>query len=75
MTVSSRPLSEVTHEAIQLLARELGVVETARFLAQFGVGRGDYTEERRAYFEGVTLDELIEEARQLRASKTHNKRL
>ena len=69
MTVQSRPLSEVTHDAIRLLARELGVVETARFLNQFGAGQGDYTKERAALFEGVTLEELIEEARQYRSGQ------
>ena len=69
MTVESRPLAEVTHDAIRLLARELGVVETARFLSQFGAGRGDYTKERGALFEGVTLEELIEEARRFRSEQ------
>ena len=69
MTVQPRPLSEVTHDAIRLLARELGVVETARFLNQFGAGYGDYTKERAALFEGVTLEELIEGARQYRSSR------
>jgi hypothetical protein len=69
MTVSNRPLNEVTHDAIRLLARELGVVDTARFLNQFGAGQGDYTAERRELFEGVTLDELIEEARRLRSER------
>ena len=66
MTVQTRPLVDVTHDAIRLLARELGVVETARFLGQFGAGRGDYTEERAALFEGVSVEDLIREARQLR---------
>jgi uncharacterized membrane protein YGL010W len=69
MTVPSRPLSEVTHDAIRLLSRELGVVETARFLSQFGAGHGDYTKEREALFKDVTLEELIEEARQYRAEQ------
>jgi hypothetical protein len=69
MNVSTRPLHEVTHEAIRLLARELGVVDTARFLNQFGAGQGDYTAERGALFEGVTLEELIEEARRLRSER------
>jgi DNA-binding transcriptional regulator YdaS (Cro superfamily) len=69
MTVSSRPLSEVTHDAIRLLARELGVVDTARFLNQFGAGRGNYTAERGALFEGATLEQLIEEAQRLRSER------
>ena len=66
MTVHTRPLVDVTHDAIRLLSRELGVVETARFLSQFGAGQGNYTEERAALFEGVSVEDLIEEARQLR---------
>ena len=66
MTVQTRPLVDVTHDAIRLLSRELGVVETARFLSQFGAGQGNYTEERTALFEGVSVEELIEEAQRLR---------
>lgn len=69
MTTETRPLVDVTHDAIRLLSRELGVVETARFLAQFGAGRGNYTEERAALFEGVSTENLIEEARRLREKK------
>ena len=69
MTVQTRPLAEVTHDAVRLLARELGVVETARFLGQFGAGHGDYTKERGTLFEGVTLEELIDEARRLRSER------
>ncbi len=66
MTVQTRPLAEVTHDAIRLLTRELGVVETARFLGQFGAGHGDYTAERDALFEGVTVDDLADDLRALR---------
>lgn len=66
MTEETRPLVDVTHDAIRLLSRELGVVETARFLGQFGAGRGNYTEERAVLFEGVSTEELVEEARRLR---------
>ena len=69
MTVQTRPLSAVTHDAIRILSREIGVVETARFLGQFGVGLGDYTAEREELFEGVSTEDLIEEARRLRAER------
>ncbi|MEM1117828.1 MAG: hypothetical protein AAF845_01225 [Bacteroidota bacterium] len=61
-------MSELTHDAIHLLVRELGVVETARFLGQFGLGHGDYTKERDALFEGVSTEDLIEEALNMRRS-------
>jgi hypothetical protein len=66
MSVKTRPLSEVTHDAIRLLSRELGVVETARFLAQFGAGRGDYTQEREALLAGIGTEEWIERALRFR---------
>lgn len=55
MTVNLRPLAEVTHEAIDVLCREIGFVDTLRFLGQFTTGSGNYTEERDRLFEGLTL--------------------
>ncbi|MEO1074990.1 MAG: hypothetical protein AAFX41_03370 [Bacteroidota bacterium] len=66
MTVQTRSLSEVTHDAIHLLACGLGVVETARFLNQLGFGHGDYTKEREALFEGASTEDLIQEALRFR---------
>lgn len=69
MSVSDRPLSEVTREAINLLKRELGVVDTIRFLRQFKPGSGNYTEERDALLRDLSLDEIFAEARELQASQ------
>lgn len=68
MNVKTRPLAEITRDAIQILARELGVDETARFLSQYG-GSGNYTEERHDYFEGMTLDDMVSEIRKLEAKR------
>ena len=67
MIAEPRPLAEVTQEAVKLLYKEIGVVNTVRFLGQFTTGYGNYTEERRALFAGKTLDDLIEE---IKRSKT-----
>lgn len=48
-------------ERQRLLYRELGVVDTVRFLNQFTTGFGNYTEERRAAIEHQTLDEVLAE--------------
>lgn len=64
MTVQAKPLSEITQEAIELLSRELGVVATVRFLGQFTTGYGNYTEEREALFEDLTLDQALAAMRQ-----------
>ena len=59
MIVETKSLVEVSQEAIRLLYRELGVVDTVRFLSQFTVGYGNYTEEREYLFADLTLDQTI----------------
>jgi len=57
--VETRPLTDITQEALPLLYRDLGIVNTVRFLNQFTTGFGNYTEERRALIENQTLDEVL----------------
>jgi hypothetical protein len=59
MNVQTKPLSEITQQAIDLLFKEMGIVNTIRFLNQFTMGYGDYTQEREALFKDLTLDELL----------------
>jgi hypothetical protein len=59
MNVQTKPLSEITQQAIDLLFKEMGIVNTIRFLNQFTTGYGDYTQEREALFKDLTLDELL----------------
>jgi hypothetical protein len=61
LAVALKPLAEVTQEAIRVLIQELGPVDTVRFVNQFTVGYGNYTEERRQLFAGITLDEIVSE--------------
>jgi hypothetical protein len=61
MALQAKPLVEITRQAIRVLCREIGVVNTARFMSQFTAGYGDYTEERAELFADMTLDELIDE--------------
>jgi len=75
MTAETRPLAEITQEALRLLYRELGIVNTVRFLNQFTTGYRDYTEERRALIENQTLDEVLADVRAFqgqRASRQHD---
>jgi hypothetical protein len=55
-----KTLSEITRHAIDLLSKEMGIVDTVRFLTQFTTGYGDYTEEREALFKDLTLDDILE---------------
>ena len=66
MTVQVKPLAEITQEAINVLYQKLGVVNTIRFINQFTIGYGDYTEEREELFGDKTLDELVSEIKQAR---------
>lgn len=64
MTTVTKPLTEVTTEAIALLLREIGVVNTVRFLNQYSTGYGNYVTERDQLFGHLTLDEIIREIRE-----------
>jgi hypothetical protein len=59
--VENKPLAEITSEAIRMLSREMGIVDTVRFLNQFTTGYGNYVEEREQLFGHLTLDEIIAE--------------
>ncbi len=68
MTIQARPLVEVNQQALRLLYQELGIVDAVRFLKQFMVGLGDYTQERDALFGHKTLDEIAAEIERGRES-------
>lgn len=61
MILETKPLNQITQEAIQVLYQEIGVVDTVRFLNQFTIGYGDYTVERDALFADKTLDDILTE--------------
>ncbi len=61
MITDTRPLIEVNQQAIQLLYKELGVVDAVRFLKQFTQGFGNYTQEREVIFRNKTLDDIVSE--------------
>lgn len=61
MIANTLPLAEITREALQVLYKEIGVVNTIRFVNQFTTGYGDYTEERKILFADMTLDDLLKE--------------
>ena len=63
MTIPARPLTEITNQALHVLAKEIGVADTMRFLGQFSTGTGNYTEERAALFDRLTLDDVLTEIR------------
>jgi predicted nucleic acid-binding protein len=70
MTPEMRPLTEVTRHATDLLMREIGVVDTLRFLGQFRNGSGDYSNERRQLLDDLTLQQVIAEIKKQRQHKS-----
>ena len=73
MLTPLRPLSEVNHEAIQVLSEHIGVVDTLRFVNQFTTGHGNYTEERDALFGHMTLDEIVASIEKKKGDQQPNK--
>jgi hypothetical protein len=61
MNAAIRPLAEVSQRAREILIREMGVVDTLRFLSQFRTGAGDYTKERGQWLDDLSLDEIVSE--------------
>lgn len=66
MTGATKPLLEVTEEALTVLNRQLGVTDTMRFLSQFAVGHGNYTEERKELFKDLSLADMTSRIREMR---------
>jgi hypothetical protein len=74
MTVATMPLTELTTSTIKLLCREIGIVNTARFINQFTIGYGNYTEEREQLIGDMTVDEIVAEIKHKRRSAKPRKR-
>ena len=63
MNMEARPISEISRRAAHILFKEMGVVDTIRFLNQFSMGQGDYTEERERWLGDISLDDAISQIR------------
>lgn len=61
MTTHVQPISEVTQRGTSALIKEIGAVDTIRFLNQFRAGSGNYTMDRDKLFEGLSVKDIIRE--------------
>jgi hypothetical protein len=68
MITPIQPLTEITTKAIHILTKEMGLANTIRFINQFTLGYGDYSEERKKLFSETSIDEITSEIK-----KTKNK--
>lgn len=67
MTTDAASVAQITACAVSLLCRELGPVNTARFINQFTNGSGDYTKDREAILGNRSVEEIVTEIRKRRA--------
>jgi hypothetical protein len=66
MSATFQPLYEINHRAIQVLCREIGIVNTLRFIRQFTPGFGDYTQERDALQKEKTVAGIVAEIKAMK---------
>ena len=64
---SMTPL-EICQAGLEALRERLGPEGTLRFLQQFDAGHGDYTAERQAWLDGLSVDEIVATIAQHRAT-------
>ncbi len=69
MSVQAKPLNEINRDAIYLLCKKLGIVNTTRFINQFTVGYGDYTKERKQLFKDMSIKDIVSEIKRSRKNK------
>jgi hypothetical protein len=58
MTTQIRPIAELHQRGTEALIRELGVVDTVRYLNQFRAGSGDYLIDRPVSLGDLTVDQI-----------------
>lgn len=73
MSAVIRPLAEIDRRAREVLTRELGIVDTLRFLGQFRAGSGDYTAERGKWLDDVSLATIVSEVKGRRRKTRRSK--
>ncbi len=62
-------LEEIRLKGLKALRKALGRVGMIRFLQQFDTGRGDYAQERHAWVDQTSLDDLRSLAQRNRKTK------
>ena len=60
---------QIRTRGLQALLRELGPVDTARFLQQFESGKGDYSQDRHEWLDGLNLNQVVQSVEEARPGK------
>ena len=63
MSAVIRPIADVDRRARAIRTRDLGIVDTLRFLGQFRAGPGDDTAERGKWLDELSWEGLVSESK------------
>jgi len=70
--IELRPLAEISHLAFKTLYKEIGIVDTVRFINQFTQGYGDYTHERDQLFAEMRMEDWVAEIQRMKKERHGN---
>ncbi len=59
-------LAQIRERGVEALAKALGPTGMARFLQQFDMGSGDYTQDREKWLKDLTVRDVVEEIKRQR---------
>ena len=66
-------LVQIRNAGLRALARELGPVGMVRFLQQYETGKGDYSQDRHEWLDGLDAETIVKEIlAKPRSKKTPN---
>ncbi len=66
INVEPMNLTQIRQLGLEILSRELGPIGMVRFLQQFEMGQGNYTEERHQWLDELTADEIANQIQKKR---------
>jgi hypothetical protein len=61
MNAQTMTLMEIRNAGLEALMRELGPVGTIRFLQQYEIGQGDYSQERHAWLDELDIQTIADQ--------------
>jgi hypothetical protein len=62
---------EIIKQGYDVLVNSLGITDTIRFIQYFSPGKGDYTKERHQWLDEKTLEDVLEEMKELSSEDTN----
>ena len=57
--LNTHPTSEINKKATHILFKQMGIVDTFKYLNQSSLGHGDYTKERGKWLDDLSLEEIV----------------